>query len=74
MHIYTHKTDGDITDIYKIEQNFDGDKEKTHVARLFKAEKNKIDVSYLTEPTTGLKEYISHVVLTILPQVSTFIA
>lgn len=74
MHIYTNTTDGDITDIYKIEQNFDGDEEKTHVARLFKAEKNKIDVSYLTEPTTGLKEYISHVVLTILPQVSTFIA
>lgn len=74
MHIYTHTTDGDITDIYKIEQNFDGDEEKTHVARLFKTEKNKIDVSYLTEPTTGLKEYISHVVLTILPQVSTFIA
>lgn len=74
MHIYTHKTDGDITDIYKIEQNFDGDEEKTHVARLFKAEKNEINVSYLTEPTTGLKEYISHVVLTILPQVSTFIA
>lgn len=74
MPIYAHTTDGDIIDIYKIEQNFNGDEEKTHVARLFKAEKNEIDVSYLTEPTKGLKEYISYVVLTILPQVSTFIA
>lgn len=74
MPIYAHTTDGDITDIYKIEQTFDGDEEKTQVARLFKAEKNEIDVSYLTKPTKGLKEYISHVVLTILPQVSTFIA
>lgn len=74
MPIYAHTTDDDITDIYKIEQNFDGDEEKTHVARLFKAEKNEIDVSYLTKPTKDLKEYISHVVLTILPQVSTFIA
>ena len=74
MPIYAHITDGDIIDIYKIEQNFNGDEEKTHVARLFKAEKNEIDVSYLTEPTKGLKEYISYVVLTILPQVSTFIA
>lgn len=73
MPIYAHTTDGDIIDIYKIEQNFNGDEEKTHVARLFKAEKNEIDVSYLTEPTKGLKEYISYVVLTILPQVSTFI-
>lgn len=74
MPIYTHTTDGDIIDIYKIEQNFDGDEERTHAARLFKAEKNEIDVSYLTKPTKGLKEYISYVVLTILPQVSTFIA
>lgn len=74
MPIYAHTTDGDIIDIYKIEQNFNGDEEKTHVARLFKAEKNEIDVSYLTEPTKGLKEYISYVVLTILSQVSTFIA
>lgn len=74
MPIYAHTTDGDIIDIYKIEQNFNGDEEKTHGARLFKAEKNEIDVSYLTEPTKGLKEYISYVVLTILPQVSTFIA
>lgn len=74
MFRFTHCPDGNIIDIYKIEQNFDGDEEKTHAARLFKADKNEIDVAYITKPTKDLLEYITYVVLTVLPQVSTFIA
>lgn len=50
MHIYTHKTDGDITDIYKIEQNFDGDEEKPMWQDCSKQRKTKLMYPILQNP------------------------